>query len=156
LNFPTIFLLRFSFAAGGVFRRNACAKHSMIGTDKRSDGKEGPEMPVELQSEDRRRLTAILRGEIDHHSASVLRDQIDEAIIRLRPPRLRLDFAQVTFMDSSAVGLVMGRYRAIAACQGELEVINLSPFALRMMKLAGLQALASLRGKPETQGGTEQ
>ncbi len=105
-------------------------------------------LPIRMEYENGR-LSAALSGEIDHHSAGYLRDRLDEAIVQTRPKLLQLDFDNVTFMDSSAVGLVMGRYRSAGACGAALEVVNLSPPALRMMKLSGLQSLASLRGKPE-------
>mgnify|MGYP000345737363 FL=1 len=66
------------------------------------------------------------------------------------PPRLsfvNLDFADVTFMDSSAVGLVMGRYRLLQGWQGKLEVTNLSERNYKMMRLAGMQALCTLSQK---------
>lgn len=103
-------------------------------------------MPVQLQYE-KCRLTAHLSGEIDHHSAAALREQIDQALAKLRPPMLVLDFDEVSFMDSSAVGLVMGRFKRLNALGGELEVINLSPAAYRMMQLSGLQTLAKLKPK---------
>ena len=104
-------------------------------------------MPVELHYE-KCRLTAALSGEIDHHSAAFLRGQIDQALAKLRPPMLTLDFGGVTFMDSSAVGLVMGRFKAVTAYGGELEVIDLSPVAYRMMQMSNLQSLAKLKQKP--------
>ena len=106
-------------------------------------------MPVQLQYE-KCRLTAVLSGEIDHHSAGALRGQIDQALMKLRAPTLTLDFDEVTFMDSSAVGLVMGRYKSLSAYGGELEVVNLSPVAYRMMQLSGLQSLAKLKEKEKT------
>ena len=105
-------------------------------------------MPVQLHYE-KCRLTAALSGEIDHHNAAFLREQIDQALMKLRPPTLTLDFGGVTFMDSSAVGLVMGRYKVLGAFGGELEAVNLSPVAYRMMQLSGLQALAKLKPKEE-------
>jgi stage II sporulation protein AA (anti-sigma F factor antagonist) len=101
-------------------------------------------MPVTLSYE-KCRLTARLSGEIDHHSAAFLREQVDQALAKLRPPTLSIDFAEVSFMDSSAVGLVMGRFKAVQAFGGELEVINLSPTAYRMMRMSKLQTLAKLR-----------
>jgi len=103
-------------------------------------------MPVRLHYE-KCRLTAHLSGEIDHHSATALRSQIDQSLVKLRPPILALDFNEVSFMDSSAVGLVMGRYKQLNAYGGEMEVVNLSPVAYRMMQLSGLQALAKLKEK---------
>jgi len=105
-------------------------------------------MPVQLRYE-KCRLTAVLSGEIDHHSAAALRGQIDQALMKLRPPTLTLDFDGVTFMDSSAVGLVMGRYKVLGAFGGGLEVVNLSPVAYRMMQLSGLRSLARLKPKEE-------
>ena len=106
-------------------------------------------MPLELNYE-KCRLTAALSGEVDHHAAAYLREQIDQAIAKLRPPMLTLDFGSVTFMDSSAVGLVMGRYKTLQSHGGELEVINLSPIAHRMMRMANLQSLAKLKEKERT------
>jgi len=103
-------------------------------------------MPVVMHYE-KSRLTACLSGEIDHHSAAALRSQIDQSLMKYRPPTLTLDFLEVTFMDSSAVGLVMGRYKQLGAFGGELEVVNLSPVAYRMMQLSGLQALSKLSQK---------
>jgi len=107
-------------------------------------------MPVQLHYE-KCRLTAALSGEIDHHSAAALRDRIDQALMKLRPPTLTLDFNGVTFMDSSAVGLVMGRYKQLNAYGGAMEVVNLSPVAYRMMQLSGLQSLAKLKPQDESQ-----
>ena len=105
-------------------------------------------MPLELLYE-KCRLTAALIGEIDHHNAVFLRGQIDQALAKLRPPMLTLDFDRVTFMDSSAVGLVMGRFKTLSAWNGALEVVNLSPAAYRVMRLSNLQSLAKLKQKTE-------
>ena len=105
-------------------------------------------MPLELSYE-KCRLTAALSGEIDHHSAAFLRVQIDQALAKLRPPLLTLDFGGVTFMDSSAVGLVMGRFKVLSAWNGAMEVVGLSPAAYRVMRLSNLQSLAKLRQKTE-------
>ena len=86
-------------------------------------------------------LTAFLSGEIDHHTAKSAREQIDYAIQRSGATTLRLDFADVSFMDSSGVGLVMGRYRLMQSRGGETRVQNATPPVLRMLKLAGLDRL---------------
>ena len=107
-------------------------------------------MPVELSYE-KCRLTAVLSGEIDHHHAAFLRERIDQAMARHQPATLVLDFDEVTFMDSSAVGLVMGRFKLLSAYGGGLEVQGLSPAAYRMMQLSGLQTLAKLTPKSQTE-----
>ena len=56
-------------------------------------------------------LTAYLSGDIDHHTAGEIRELIDSKAEQVRPQTLNLDFKDVTFMDSSGIGLVMGRYK---------------------------------------------
>ena len=90
-------------------------------------------------------MTAFLDGELDHHTAAPIRKQIDEEAERLKPRLLTLDFHGVTFMDSSGVGLVMGRYRNVSAWGGRVEAVNLPPRCYQIMKLSGLEKIAGLR-----------
>jgi stage II sporulation protein AA (anti-sigma F factor antagonist) len=87
-------------------------------------------------------VTAYLAGEIDHHCARGIREEIDEAAQRMTPKELVLDFKDVTFMDSSGIGLVMGRYSLMQELEGKLHVVNLSSHIRKVMKLAGLDRLA--------------
>ena len=87
-------------------------------------------------------LRAVLSGEIDHHLAGDLRARIDDAIRREKPTALLLDFTDVTFMDSSGIGLVMGRYRLMREWGGETEITGANPSICKVMKLAGLDKLA--------------
>lgn len=92
-------------------------------------------------------INVFLDGEIDHHSSSLIRVSIDEAIIRKRPSVLVLDFEKVSFMDSSGIGLVMGRYKLMKSLGGKIRVLNLSPGAYKVMCLAGLERLGEVRQK---------
>ncbi len=56
-------------------------------------------------------LFAEISGEIDHHSAKTLRDEIDKACDKYLPARLCIDLTELSFMDSSGIGLVLGRYQ---------------------------------------------
>lgn len=91
------------------------------------------------------RLTIALSGEIDHHNAAALRLEADEAIQSSITRNIRLDFDEVTFMDSSGIGFVLGRYRIAESCGASLEVVNLSARIYNMMKLAGLEKLVILK-----------
>lgn len=86
-------------------------------------------------------LTAMLSGEIDHHTAKEAREQIDAAVHHGHTQVLRLDFGGVTFMDSSGVGLIMGRYRLMQGLGGRVEVIHASPRMEQLMRMAGLGVL---------------
>lgn len=95
------------------------------------------------------RITVSLSGEIDHHNAAALRLEADEAIQSSLAPNVRLDFGDVTFMDSSGIGFVLGRYRIAESYGGNVEVVNLSDRLYSMMKLAGLDKLVTLKNKKE-------
>lgn len=93
------------------------------------------------------RLTIAVSGEIDHHNAAALRMEADEAIQTALVKNVRLDFGEVTFMDSSGIGFVLGRYRIVESFGGSIEVVNLSGRLFSMMQLAGLEKLMILKMK---------
>ena len=84
-------------------------------------------------------MTAHLTGEIDHHTAGYLRSAVDAAFIRTSPRKLILDFSGVSFMDSSGVGLALGRYKKTREAGCTLVLAGLSDRDKRMMKLSGMQ-----------------
>ncbi len=87
---------------------------------------------------------AYLSGELDHHSAKPMREEIDAAIESNMPTLLVLDFKDITFMDSSGIGLVMGRYKILSKNGAELAVTNPSSQIYKVMQLAGLTRLAKI------------
>ncbi len=87
-------------------------------------------------------LTARLQGELDHHAAAPIREQIDAAIESARPTLVIIDFSDLTFMDSSGIGLVMGRSNAAKAVGAQLHVCNMSAPIYKVMKLSGLDRIA--------------
>ena len=89
-------------------------------------------------------LIAHLYGEIDHHTARIIREVIDSTVELKLPKTLMLDFLDVSFMDSSGIGLVMGRFKLMSAIGGEVKISNTSISIGRVMKLAGLERLASI------------
>ena len=89
-------------------------------------------------------VTAYLSGELDHHSAKEMREAVDNAVELNMPSKLVLDFKGVSFMDSSGIGLVMGRYRTLSLSGGKLIVSNLSPQLYKIMKLSGIERIASI------------
>ncbi len=89
-------------------------------------------------------VTVRLNGDIDHHSAAPVRESIDAAIEANEPSLLILDFAGVDFMDSSGIGLVMGRYRALQKRHAEIHIINVSPYINKVMQLSGIGKLAKI------------
>ncbi len=89
-------------------------------------------------------VTAYLSGELDHHSAREMREAIDSAIELNIPELLVLDFSGIGFMDSSGIGLVMGRFRNLQRLGAQLHITGTSPQITKIMKLAGIERLAKL------------
>ena len=99
-------------------------------------------MRIETTSEG---TTVWLSGELDHHAARQIRQQVDLAVERTQAKHLRLDFSGVSFMDSSGIGLIMGRYRLMQLSGGDLAVTGASERLCKVMRLAGLDKLGILR-----------
>ncbi len=87
---------------------------------------------------------ARLHGEVDHHSAAELRRVLDDYICRHRPSVLCLDTSGIDFMDSSGLGLIMGRHALMQRSGGELVLFHPSPSVLRMVRLAGMERIVKI------------
>ena len=105
-------------------------------------------MPVTIQLENPC-LTAVLDGEIDHHCARSLREEIDQAILDYEPHQLRLDFEKVTFMDSSGIGMIIGRYKTVSALGGTLSIACPSKEADRILSISGIYRIINSYGTVE-------
>ncbi len=85
--------------------------------------------------------TVYLSGELDHHNAAPIREQVDAMIAGRKPKLLVLDFSGITFMDSSGIGFVMERYKLITSLGGQLRVCGANARMEKVMRLAGLERL---------------
>lgn len=95
-------------------------------------------------------MTAVLNGDIDHHSARGMRRELDDMIARCQPELLIIDMSGVDFMDSSGVGLILGRLRAVRAYGGDVAVRGASQETAAVIKLSGLSGLITEVEKNET------
>ena len=67
-------------------------------------------------------LTVRLTGELDHSVAAGIRAEVDELILDPRIRRLVFDLSELEFMDSSGIGLIIGRYKLMARRGGTVAV----------------------------------
>ena len=95
-------------------------------------------------------LVVHVGGEIDHHSAVAVRTGIDQKIAAERPARVLMELSAVDFMDSSGLGLIMGRFALVKQYGGTLAVLDPSPAVLKIMKLAGMERMITVM---RTKGG---
>ena len=90
--------------------------------------------------QDGKTLTALLSGVIDPHWAAILREKIDERAAAAAPAILILDFSAVTFMDSSGIGLILGRHKLVSAMGGVVVVQKAPKDIKRMLSIAGIES----------------
>ena len=86
-------------------------------------------------------LYVKLNGDIDHHSAKYIREEIDRELYKYQPSTMIMDLSDVDFMDSSGLGLILGRYTKINMFGGVLKVANPSERIEEMLIMAGTDKL---------------
>lgn len=94
-------------------------------------------MNLEFHKKDDKVIVDLI-GELDHHNAEEVRVKIDDRIDRDNIKKLILNFKDVTFMDSSGIGAVVGRYKKITSKGGVLCVADINRGVNRVFKLSGL------------------
>ena len=82
-------------------------------------------------------LKITLSGEIDHHSAKAAREEIDLRILECKAGTVLIDLQNVGFMDSSGLGLILGRYTHAKEAGSVLKIVNPSPGAEKVLRMAG-------------------
>lgn len=90
---------------------------------------------------DSRTILVKIDCELDHHSSNSIRRRVDGDIQRYAPKNIVFDFEGVRFMDSSGIGLIMGRYKNIARFDGRAGMINVRPEVKRLFEMSGLSKL---------------
>jgi len=97
-------------------------------------------MPVTCTSEDRK-LLAVIYGEVDHHAAKSIIEELDRQIDLAMPRHLTLDLAGVTFMDSSGIAVLLRALRRVRELSGSVKVVHIPEQAIRVLRAAGVDRL---------------
>lgn len=84
-------------------------------------------------------LVVKLPEEIDHHRAGYLCEQADRYIVKEKVEHVVFDFEKTRFMDSSGIGIIMGRYKKISCFGGKVYAIHTDRQVKRILYLAGLE-----------------
>ena len=100
-------------------------------------------MEIQAESADRK-LLLELSGELDHHGARNALREVELAIDAALPRVLVLDFSGITFMDSSGIGLILGRIRLVKLWNGRVTISNITENVAKMAKLAGVFTFANI------------
>lgn len=90
------------------------------------------------------KLIVYLLGELDHHSAEEVRNKIDDRLDRDKLSKLIMNFSGVTFMDSSGIGVVIGRYKKLSLKNGAVCVVEVNDSIKRVFELSGIFRIINL------------
>ncbi len=91
--------------------------------------------------------TLILRvtEEIDQHTADRIRRKLDSEIEIYTPKKVVFDFNGIEFMDSSGIGMVLGRYKLVRMLGGEFEIINVNKRLKRIFDMSGVSRIINIK-----------
>jgi anti-sigma B factor antagonist len=84
-----------------------------------------------------------VHGEVDVHTAPLLRDRLDE-VLRQGEERVVVYLDDVTFMDSTGLGVLVGAHKAQVAAGGKFELVCSKPRLLRILHLTGLHQVLTI------------
>jgi len=84
------------------------------------------------------RLMVTIPGELDHHYAEQIKGVVDKQLENGSIRSVVFDFRNTTFMDSSGIGMIMGRYRLLSYMGGSVAAIHVSDRIMRIMQLSGI------------------
>lgn len=107
-------------------------------------------MSLDIKMEIKQDVLCIrLSGELDHHTADELREKASTTIEREGIHHIVLNLEQLSFMDSSGLGVILGRYKQIKQVQGEMVVCAISPAVQRLFDMSGLFKIIRLEPTEE-------
>ncbi|MFC0188392.1 anti-sigma F factor antagonist [Fictibacillus aquaticus] len=96
-------------------------------------------MSLAIDMEVKRNVLCIrLEGELDHHTAAELRTKAEDALKMHPIAHIVLNLENLSFMDSSGLGVILGRYKQIKNQQGEMVICAISPAVKRLFDMSGL------------------
>ena len=82
--------------------------------------------------------------EVDHHKSVDISKRADRYIVSKKVGNVVFDFERTTFMDSSGVGIILGRYRKISCCGGKVYAVNADSRIRRLLLLSGLENIVEI------------
>ena len=89
-------------------------------------------------------LTIFLPGELDHHNAEEIRKGADKLIEENHIKCVIFDFQETNFMDSSGIGVIMGRYKMVYLLGGEVWAVHANERMKKILTMSGVTKLIQM------------
>lgn len=89
-------------------------------------------------------LMIRMPDEIDHHHSVYISKVADQYILNEKVGNIVFDFERTTFMDSSGIGIIVGRYKKISCFGGQVFAINVDSRVRRILLMSGLNKIVKI------------
>ena len=99
---------------------------------------------IRCSLEEKNLVVEFLTSELDHHITNEVRDKIDFILDSKSVKNIVFDFKNIRFMDSSGIGVIIGRYKKIANDGGKVSVINVNARVKKIFDLSGMNKIISI------------
>ena len=100
-------------------------------------------------------LSIKLPSELDHPASDLIRKESDRIMGKIYIRTICFDFGDTVFMDSSGVGLLMGRYRALGMRSGCMKACHVSSYIEKLLRLSGVSRFLEIEGQERDAEGGE-
>ena len=100
-------------------------------------------MQIIFQAKDKTLIVKLI-GELDHHVAGGVKERIDKKITSSNLTNLVFDFSALSFMDSSGIGVVIGRYKLVKPLGGRTVIVSNTKSLDRLLNIAGIKKIISV------------
>ncbi|MCI5970853.1 MAG: anti-sigma F factor antagonist [Oscillospiraceae bacterium] len=105
-------------------------------------------MQIIFQTKEKTLIVKLI-GELDHHVAGGVKERIDKKITSGAIKNLIFDFSALSFMDSSGIGVVIGRYKLIKSLGGSTVIVSNAKSIDRLLNIAGIKKIISVENDIE-------
>lgn len=95
-------------------------------------------------------LVVSLLGELDHHTAKEVKDLVEEVVKNRGVKNLLFDFSRLSFMDSSGIGVIIGRYKLICSIGGKVAIAGATRAVARLIEMSGINKLINTYDSVDT------
>lgn len=89
-------------------------------------------------------IIEFMATELDHHISSEIRDEIDDILISKSIKNIIFNFKNINFMDSSGIGVIIGRYKKISSEGGKVQVVNANDRIKKIFNLSGMDKIIGI------------
>ena len=86
-------------------------------------------------------LIIMLGSELDHHNATIIRENSDKYVYSGQVKNIIFDFTNTNFMDSSGIGVIMGRYKLVNGVGGKVSMVSVNKRIDRIFHISGMHKI---------------